>query len=219
MTYACVSWDVPAVQALPEPDKAEARPVPAATQEPDDDELLRRIGESDEGAFRMLVERHVDRAFALALRILDNRADADDVVQDSLLKVWTHRARWECGRAKFSTWLYRVVTNRCIDLRRRPRNEDVDAVGEVADGQPDAVTAMHRSEVSELLDAAMNRLPDQQRIAIILSYHESMSNAEIADVMDTTVSAVESLLKRARQQLRKLLRRSENDIRQALTED
>nr|WP_245428691.1 RNA polymerase sigma factor [Rhodoplanes elegans] len=194
------------------------RPTVENAGEPDD-ELLRRIGENDELAFRTLVERHVDRAFALALRILENRADADDVVQDSLLKVWTHRHRWECGRAKFSTWLYRVVTNRCIDLRRRPRNEDVEAVGEVADGAPDAVTAMHRSEVSELLDAAMNRLPDQQRIAIILSYHETMSNAEIADVMDTTVSAVESLLKRARQQLRKLLRRSEPDIRQALTDD
>lgn len=223
MTVACVSWDDPAFRASPEaPSEAasDAAPrMPANTGEPDDDELLRRIGENDELAFRTLVERHVDRAFALALRILDNRADADDVVQDSLLKVWTHRHRWEAGRAKFSTWLYRVVTNRCIDLRRRPRNEDVEAVGEIADAAPDAVTAMHRSEVSELLDAAMNRLPDQQRIAIILSYHETMSNAEIADVMDTTVAAVESLLKRARQQLRKLLRRSEPDIRQALTDD
>jgi RNA polymerase sigma-70 factor (ECF subfamily) len=220
MTYACVSWDDSTPRNRPERDEAESRPVPVVRREPDDDDLLHRIADNDdEAAFRMLVERHVDRAFALALRILDNRADADDVVQDSLLKVWTHRHRWEFGRAKFSTWLYRVVTNRCIDLRRRPRNEDVEAVGEVADDQPDAVTAMHRSEVSELLDAAMNRLPDQQRIAIILSYHESMSNAEIADVMDTTVSAVESLLKRARQQLRKLLRRSEPDIRQALADD
>lgn len=219
MTYACVSWDDPAVRAIPEPGRDDARSAPVSAREADDDELLRRIGQNDEGAFRMLVERHVDRAFALALRILDNRADADDVVQDSLLKVWTHRDRWECGRAKFSTWLYRVVTNRCIDLHRRPRSEDVEAVGEVADEKPDAVTAMHRTEVSEMLDAAMNRLPDQQRIAIILSYHESMSNAEIADVMDTTVSAVESLLKRARQQLRKLLRRSESDIRQALADD
>ncbi|MFL9823538.1 RNA polymerase sigma factor [Rhodoplanes sp. SY1] len=219
MTVACVSWDDPAFRASPEPTTDAVSPAVENAGAPDDDELLRRIGENDELAFRTLVERHVDRAFALALRILDNRADADDVVQDSLLKVWTHRHRWECGRAKFSTWLYRVVTNRCIDLRRRPRNEDVEAVGEVADGAPDAVTAMHRSEVSELLDAAMNRLPDQQRIAIILSYHEAMSNAEIADVMDTTVAAVESLLKRARQQLRKLLRRSEPDIRQALTDD
>lgn len=219
MTYACVSWDDSTARNLPERAEPESRPVPVVVPEPDDDDLLHRIVDNDEAAFRMLVERHVDRAFALALRILDNRADADDVVQDSLLKVWTHRHRWEFGRAKFSTWLYRVVTNRCIDLRRRPRNEDVESVGEVVDDQPDAVTAMHRSEVSELLDAAMNRLPDQQRIAIILSYHESMSNAEIADVMDTTVSAVESLLKRARQQLRKLLRRSEPDIRQALAED
>lgn len=219
MTLACVALKQPSVEGMPVGDESRQVSTVAPSSEPDDDELLRRIGEDDQAAFRMLVEHHVDRAYALALRMLDNRADADDVVQDSLLKVWTHRHRWEFGRAKFSTWLYRVVTNRCIDLHRRPRGEDVEAVGELADQRPDAMTTLCRSEMSDLLDAAMNRLPDQQRIAIILSYHESMSNAEIAEVMETTVSAVESLLKRARQQLRKLLRRQERDIRQSFTDD
>ena len=80
------------------------------------------------------MRRHIDRAYALALRILDNPADADDVVQDVLLKVWTHRGRWEGGRAKFSTWLYRVVTNRCIDLRRQPRADDLENAPEIPDG-------------------------------------------------------------------------------------
>jgi RNA polymerase sigma-70 factor (ECF subfamily) len=70
-----------------------------------------------------------------------------------------------------------------------------------------------------MLDAALARLPEQQRIALILSYHEGMSNGEIAEIMETTVSAVESLLKRGRQHLRRLLRRSERDIRQSLSED
>ena len=172
-----------------------------------DEALLRRLAANDEAAFRLLVERHIDRAFSVALRLLGNRADAEDVVQDTMLKVWTHRGQWQQGRAKFSTWLYRVVTNRCIDLRRQPRTDNVDAVPEPADAQPDAVTTMQRDEVSLLLEAAMQRLPEQQRVAVILSYHESMSNGEIAEVMETTVSAVESLLKRGRQQLRDLLRR------------
>jgi RNA polymerase sigma-70 factor, ECF subfamily len=88
MTYVCVSWDDSAIRTRPERGKEDARPVPVVVRDPDDDDLLHRIAENDEVAFRMLVERHVDRAFALALRILDNRADADDVVQDSLLKVW-----------------------------------------------------------------------------------------------------------------------------------
>ena len=184
----------------------------------EDMELLDRLAEDDEIAFRSLVERHIDRAYAIALRVLGNAADAEDVVQDTMLKVWTHRGRWQHGRAKFSTWLYRVVSNRCIDLRRKPRTENVDAVPEVADTQPDASSLIERNEISNLLEVAMRRLPEQQRLAVILSYHENMSNGEIAEVMDTTVAAVESLLKRGRQQLRELLRRHERDIRTAFTD-
>ena len=184
----------------------------------EDAELLDRLAADDEVAFRTLVERHIDRGYAIALRILGNAADAEDVVQDTMLKVWTHRGRWQHGRAKFSTWLYRVISNRCIDLRRNPRTEDVDTVPEVADQQPDASRVIERSEVSSLLETAMQRLPEQQRLALILSYHENMSNGDIAAVMATTVSAVESLLKRGRQQLRTLLRRHERDLRGVFTD-
>ena len=184
----------------------------------EDTDLLDRLATGDEAAFRLLVERHIDRAYAIALRIVGNAADAEDVVQDTMLKVWSHRGRWQHGRAKFSTWLYRVVSNRCIDLRRKPRNEDVDAVPEVADPQPDASSLIERNELRELLEGAMQRLPEQQRLAVILSYHENMSNGEIAEVMDTTVAAVESLLKRGRQQLRELLRRHQRDICTAFTD-
>lgn len=183
-----------------------------------DSELLDRLATGDEVAFRMLVERHIDRAYAIALRIVGNAADAEDVVQDSMLKIWSHRGRWQHGRAKFSTWLYRVVSNRCIDLRRKPRTEDVEAMPEVADRQPGAVELIERNELNDMLELAMQRLPEQQRVAVILSYHENMSNGEIAQVMDTTVAAVESLLKRGRQQLRQLLRKHERDIRTAFTD-
>jgi RNA polymerase sigma-70 factor, ECF subfamily len=183
-----------------------------------DEELLDRLAANDETAFRCLVERHIDRAFGIALRLLGSRADAEDVVQDTMLKVWTHRGQWEHGRAKFSTWLYRVVTNRCIDLHRRPRTDNVDAVPEPADVKPDAFSAMQRDEVAKLLETAMQRLPEQQRVAVILSYHENMSNGDIAEVMNTTVSAVESLLKRGRQQLREILRRHEPDILHSLSD-
>lgn len=183
-----------------------------------DEELLDRLAANDEAAFRLLVERHIDRAFGIALRLLGSRADAEDVVQDTMLKVWTHRGQWERGRAKFSTWLYRVVTNRCIDLHRRPRTDNVDAVPEPIDAKPDAISNMQREEVSQLLEAAMQRLPEQQRVAVILSYHENMSNGEIAEVMSTTVAAVESLLKRGRQQLREILRRHEPDILHSLSD-
>jgi RNA polymerase sigma-70 factor (ECF subfamily) len=190
----------------------ELPPAVSPVQDPDE-ELLSRLASNDEVAFRALVERHIDRAFGIALRIVGSRADAEDVVQDTLLKVWTHRGSWQTGRAKFSTWLYRVITNRCIDLRRQPRSDDIDAVPEPVDTRPDAASTLQRNETTALLENAMRLLPEQQRIAVIFSYHEEMSNGEIAEVMNTTVAAVESLLKRGRQQLKTLLRRHERDIR------
>lgn len=207
---------VPVMPSVPlAPDST---PVAADVVFDEDSELLDKLGTGDEAAFRMLVERHIDRAYAIALRIVGNAADAEDVVQDTMLKIWSHRGRWQHGRAKFSTWLYRVISNRCIDLRRKPRNENVEAVPEVADGQLGAVEIIERNELNGMLELAMQRLPEQQRIAVIFSYHENMSNGEIAQVMDTTVAAVESLLKRGRQQLRQLLRKHERDIRNAFTD-
>ncbi|QDF39934.1 RNA polymerase sigma factor [Bradyrhizobium symbiodeficiens] len=211
-TTASVDAIVPVTPSVP------LAPDTADVVYDEDSELLDRLATGDEVAFRMLVERHIDRAYAIALRIVGNAADAEDVVQDTMLKIWSHRGRWQHGRAKFSTWLYRVISNRCIDLRRKPRNENVETVPEVADGQPGAVEIIERNELNGMLELAMQRLPEQQRIAVIFSYHENMSNGEIAEVMDTTVAAVESLLKRGRQQLRQLLRKHERDIRAAFTD-
>ena len=213
---AAITTTVPPDETVPlAPDSV---PVADNVVFDEDSELLDRLAADDEAAFRMLVERHIDRAYAIALRIVGNAADAEDVVQDTMLKIWSHRGRWQHGRAKFSTWLYRVVSNGCIDLRRKPRTKNVETVPEVADGQPDAASVIERNELNGMLELAMERLPEQQRIAVILSYHESMSNGEIAQVMDTTVAAVESLLKRGRQQLRQLLRKHEHDIRTAFTD-
>jgi RNA polymerase sigma-70 factor (ECF subfamily) len=231
MSYAADVWapaeaeittTVPAEEIVPVmpsvPLAPDSAPVAAEIVFDEDSELLDRLATGDEAAFRMLVERHIDRAYAIALRIVGNAADAEDVVQDTMLKIWSHRGRWQHGRAKFSTWLYRVISNRCIDLRRKPRTENVETVPEVADGQPDAADIIERNELNSMLELAMQRLPEQQRIAVIFSYHENMSNGEIAQVMDTTVAAVESLLKRGRQQLRQLLRKHERDIRTAFTD-
>jgi len=231
MSYAADVWapaeaeittTLPAEEIVPMmpsvPLAPDSTPIAADVVFDEDSELLDKLAIGDEIAFRMLVERHIDRAYAIALRIVGNAADAEDVVQDTMLKIWSHRGRWQHGRAKFSTWLYRVISNRCIDLRRKPRNENVETVPEVADGQPGAVEIIERNELNGMLELAMQRLPEQQRIAVIFSYHENMSNGEIAQVMDTTVAAVESLLKRGRQQLRQLLRKHERDIRTAFTD-
>ena len=183
-----------------------------------DDALLERMRLDDVDAYRTLVERHIDHAYAVAMRVLKNPADAEDVTQDAFVKAWVNRHRWDAGRAKFSTWLYRVIVNRCIDLQRLPKTEWIDDVEEPAAETIDALTDIHRRRVYGRLDDALHRLPTQQRVAIVLSYYEDMSNMEISEVMGTTVSAVESLLKRGRKKLRELLRRAESDIRVGLAE-
>lgn len=195
-----------------------SRPTAALATELDDDALLERMKTDDSEAYRILVERHVDRAYALALRTLRNPADAEDVAQEALVKAWTHRRSWQPGKAKFSTWLYRVVFNRCIDLKRMPSNACLDDVAEPEDDCPDSVDSIQRRQVYGRLEDAMATMPDQQRAALTLAYFDEMGNSEIAAVLGTTVQAVESLLKRGRQGLRERLRRSERDIRHIFAE-
>jgi len=184
-----------------------------------DDHLIERMRQNDENAYRLLVERHIDRAYGLALRILRNPADAEDVAQEAFVKAWLNRDKWQAGRAKFSTWLYRVIVNRCIDLQRAPRTDGLDDAPEPMDETEDCVASIQKRQIYSRLEQAVERLPDQQRTAVLLSYYEDMSNAEIAEVMGTTVSATEALLKRGRQRLREILKRSAGDVRQLLEED
>lgn len=184
-----------------------------------DDHLIERMRQNDEHAYRLLVERHIDRAYGLALRILRRPADAEDVAQEAFVKAWINRDKWQAGRAKFSTWLYRVIVNRCIDLQRAPRNEWLDDAPEPVDDAEDCVTSIQRQQVYGRLEQAVERLPDQQRTAVLLSYYEDMSNAEIAEVMGISVSATEALLKRGRQRLREILKRSAVDVKRLLEDD
>lgn len=205
-----------AVRLLPmDDDLPSARRQPGTGVSDPSEVLLILIAGGDERAFRQLVELHVDRAYALAFRILRNPTDAEDVVQDAFIKAWNLRGKWQFGRAKFSTWLYRVVTNRCLDICRRPKTTDLDNAPELPDGADDALEVLESGEMHGLLDKAMSKLPAQQRIALILSYHDDLSNPEIAQVMDTTISAVESLLKRGRKQLRSNLANVESEIRES----
>lgn len=170
-----------------------------------DDALLGRIAEGDRNAFALLMRRHIDRAHALAYRIAGNRSDAEDVVQDSFLKVWTKAAEWRPGTAQFSTWLYRVVFNRCLDLKRRPRSDSLDTVDEIGDGRPDALDGIEARERQRRMATAIAALPERQRAAVALTYTTGLANAAAADVMEISVKAFESLLVRAKKELRREL--------------
>jgi RNA polymerase sigma-70 factor, ECF subfamily len=179
-----------------------ARRVQAAELFDSDAELLRAIADGDRTAFDRLSRRHLDRAYSVALRMTGSKADAEDVTQDVFLRLWLRPESWQPGQAQFSTWLYRVVVNRCLDLKRRPKGADLDSVEEPQDPDGNAEEDLLEAERNRALDAAVARLPERQRAAIVLTYTAGLRNAEAAASMDISVKAFEALLVRAKRELR-----------------
>jgi RNA polymerase sigma-70 factor (ECF subfamily) len=167
----------------------------------DDDDLMARIAAGDHAAFTALVGRHLDRVLAVAQRVLGERAEAEDVAQEALLRVWRLADRWRPGEARISTWLYRVAVNLCLDRKRRPQPAPLEAAGDPADPAPDAFARLYRDEAAALVAAEIAKLPERQRAALALSYYEDLSNTEAAEILQVSVGALESLLVRARRTL------------------
>ena len=172
--------------------------------EPSDEELMRRVAGGEEPAFRTLARRSAPLGIALARRVLRNAADAEEVVQEALIRVWTNAPRWR-PEARFRTWFYRVVLNLCLNRKRRAPMAPLTDAGDPADPAPDAATLVERDERDQAIANAIDRLPERQRAAIVLTYHEGLSNAETAAVLGASVSAVETLLVRAKHTLRRAL--------------
>ncbi|HTM75995.1 MAG TPA: sigma-70 family RNA polymerase sigma factor [Pseudolabrys sp.] len=165
---------------------------------------MARVARGDERAFQLLARRHLPAMLGLARRILRNGADAEDVAQEALMRVWTYAPRWR-PLALFRTWLTRVVVNLCLDRKRRAPWVELDAAGEIVDPAPGATEKAETDERERMVASAIDKLPARQRSAIMLTYSEGMSNAEVADILDTSVSAVETLLVRGKQNLRRTL--------------
>ncbi len=170
-----------------------------------DEALMARVARGDEPAYRQLTRRHLPAMLGLARRILGNTADAEDVAQEAMLRVWTHAPRWQ-PLAAFRTWLTRVVVNLCLDRKRRAPWVALEEAGEIADTALSADEAAEHYERQRLLAGAIAELPARQRAAIVLTYSEGMSNAQVAEILETSVSAVETLLVRGKQNLRARLR-------------
>ena len=153
------------------------------------------------------------RAFAQALRMLGDRAEAEDVAQEALLRLWRIAPDWEPGRARVSTWLYRVVGNLCIDrLRRRDRLRPLEAAGEPASPAPGPAAGLQDSARRTALRAALAELPERQAQAVALRHLEGLGNAEIGAIMDISAEAVESLTARGKRALARALAPRRQDL-------
>lgn len=174
-----------------------------------DEALLVLYANGDRQASRELTWRLTPRVLRYAGRLLSDTAEAEDVAQEAMLRLWRVAPDWRQGEAMVTTWLYRVVTNLCTDrLRSRQRRgpqDNLDDAPEQADAGPGAEAQMIAADRMAALDAAMACLPDRQRQAVVLRHIEGLTNPEIADVMQTGVEAVESLIARGKRSLTALL--------------
>ena len=175
-----------------------------ALSEVSDEALLVLYANGDSSGARLLTLRLVPRILGYAARLLNDRAEAEDVAQEAMLRLWRVAPDWRQGEAKISTWLYRVTTNLCTDrLRSRMRRKVValDDAPDMADAAPGAVAVLIEADRMAALNAALTLLPDRQREAVVMRHIEGLSNPEIADVMDIGIEAVESLISRGKRAL------------------
>jgi RNA polymerase sigma-70 factor (ECF subfamily) len=181
-----------------------------AAVEPSDDDLLAATARGEEQAFAALVARHASRIRALALRLMRDAADADDLVQEAFTRAFVQAGKWRAEGVRFSTWLHRVVVNLAADEGRKRsvrRSVPLDDVAEPADRGPGAAETYERSRRAADLRRAIDALPERQRQALALTYGSGLANAEVATVLGTTVEAVEAALSRGRAALKAEMRR------------
>ena len=171
-----------------------------------DEALMLLFAGGDRDAARILTGRLTPLAFRVALRMLGgDRAEAEDVAQEAMLRLWRQAADWRQDGARISTWLYRVTANLATDRLRRRRGQPLDGVEVPDERQLSAVARLIETDRAAALDAALGTLPERQRQAVVLRHIEGLANPEIAEIMGVGVEAVESLTARGKRMLAAVL--------------
>ena len=171
----------------------------------DDAYLVQRAREGYVDAYAELVDRHGQLAYRVALRLLGNHHDAEDVAQEALVTAWQQLPRFKAN-SRFTTWLYQIVTRKTLNRITRTRaTKSLDLLGDIPDTGDEPAQRTERHLTVDAVTAAVDALPPPQRIAIVLRHFEGLSNAEIARITTSTIPAVRSHLFRGRRTLSQTL--------------
>ncbi len=168
-----------------------------------DTELVSLVAKGSESAFKELLDRHQGAVYQLAHRFLSDPNEAEDIAQETFLRLYRAADRYK-PQASLRTYLFRIAKNLCIDFIRKKRPEPMEHLPETMD-QDSPLDQLERAQTMQVILDAIDALPENQRMAILLRHNSGLRYLEIADVMELTVSAVESLLVRARKTLRQRL--------------
>jgi RNA polymerase sigma-70 factor, ECF subfamily len=181
--------------------------------------LVARAGRGDRQAASDLVKAVSPGVWRIAWRLLRDAAEAEDVTQEALIRMWKIAPKWQPGRAKFETWLYQVTTNLCFDrLRKAGRFVEEKAAPEPRDTAPLPDADLAGTNLRARIDLALAQLPDRQRTAIVLTHYESLPAKAAGEILGISVDALESLLSRGRRALRVALAEEKHDLLEAAVE-
>ena len=170
---------------------------------PDPDaDLILRVGRGDPAAVQALMARKLPRMLALARRMLGDASEAEDVAQEVMVRAWRQAPTWQPGTARFDSWMHRVALNLCYDRLRRQRERPMAEPPDQIDPGPAPDAGLMGMEIKDQVEAAIAKLPERQREAIVLCHYQELGNIEAAALMEISVEALESLLSRGRRALR-----------------
>lgn len=174
--------------------------------EKSDETLLRDVRAGDRASFTQLIDRHSEKFYRLAFRYMGHREHAEDVVQEAFTKLWQKPEIWDGNRGvKFTTWFYRVIVNLCLDERRKNRWQSLPDGFDMASGQRPQDHAMIMQQEQMWLETEIKKLPPRQQSAINLCFLEGLSNKEAAEIMGLELKALQSLVMRAKETLKRRL--------------
>ena len=178
------------------------------SKDDNDEHIIKLVAGGDEQAFEQLVHKYQQAVFSTIYRYIGTQDDVQDLAQEIFIKVWRNAGKFK-GKSKFSTWLYRIVVNHCINYQRkhkyRPASLDELTEKGVTPESLKVTPDWEQKRRVELVRKAVDELPDRQRMALVLSQFEGRSYKEIAEIMKVSLSSVESLIFRGRSTLREKL--------------
>ena len=169
--------------------------------------LLARAAQGEAEAFAQLVRRHRPALYRVACRLLGQRAEAEDIVQECFARLWIRIPGWQSHGAGLGGWLQRVTINLCLDRLRRPAMQPYDLAPDPVDPAAGPYEVFGEAQGARLVETVLASLPPRHRAALVLSYCEDLPNAVVAEIMDLKLKAFESLLLRSRRRMRTALER------------